>query len=99
MKKMFFEFLEMKNLPLADKALIYVHVFSFSGNLVAWLEQNKVFATNLIFVIVPGAIYALYRFRQKYRHQEALNRIELHMKLNRLRMLENPPQTQDEEAE
>jgi hypothetical protein len=87
MKKLFLDFLEMKNLPLADKALVFVHIFGFSGNLFAWLEQNQLFASNLLFVIIPGSIYALFRFRQKYRHQESLNRIELQIKLHEMKTL------------
>jgi len=94
MKDFFFDFLNLRNLPVADKALVFVHVFSFSGNLIAWLEQNQMFASNLLFIIIPGAVYALYRFRQKYKHQEALNRIELQMKMKLLEKLDNS--TEDE---
>lgn len=98
MKKIFFDFLDMKNLPMADKALVFVHVFGFGGNLIAWLEQNQLFASNLLFVIIPGSVYALFRFRQKYRHQEALNSIELQMNLHKLNTLTAPP-TEPQEDE
>lgn len=67
----------LKQFVPGDRVVIFLNTFGFSSNMIAWVDDNKLFASNLLLFGIPTALYTFYRFRQKFRHQEELNRLEI----------------------
>jgi hypothetical protein len=67
----------LKSFSPGEKVVVFLNSLGFSSNMIAWVDDNKLFASNLLLFGIPTALYTFYRFRQKFRHQEELNRLEI----------------------
>lgn len=67
----------LKSFSQGEKVVVFLNGLGFSSNMIAWVDDNKLFASNLLLFGIPTALYTFYRFRQKFRHQEELNRLEI----------------------
>lgn len=62
---------------IENRLHIWLNGAGLSGTFIAWVTNNADILINLLLFSIPTAVYSAYKFNQKYKHQEELNRLEI----------------------